>query len=144
MLQFPAINGTNIESGSSGVVLDLVSFASKGAIAKPAGEPSTGGIEAKLPRAAHPLTEVEAVEIWIARWLRIRRKDLIAKYGCDSRRLYEIWWGDRYPHAKDKARELFTERYPGLVDRTTFSYRRIPRKPARPDLGEQGDLFRQS
>jgi hypothetical protein len=33
------------------------------------------------------LTETDAVGIWIARWLRIRRKDLIARYGCDPRRL---------------------------------------------------------
>ncbi len=111
---------------------------------RPATGASAGGGDVKLPRTARALTEADAVEIWIARWLRIRRKDLVAKYGCDSRRLYEIWWGDRYPHAKDKARELFKERYPGLVDRTTFGYRRIPRKPLSRDAGEQGDLFVQS
>lgn len=111
---------------------------------KPVGPPGSGAIDADLPRVGRPLTETDAIEIWIARWLRIRRKDLIARYGCDSRRLYEIWWGDRFPQAKDKARELFAERYPGLVDRTTFGYRRIPRNPARPDPDEQGDLFRRS
>ena len=27
--------------------------------------------------ARRPLTEADAVDIWIARWLRIRRKDLV-------------------------------------------------------------------
>jgi hypothetical protein len=38
-----------------------------------------------------PLTEADAVDIWIARWLRIRRRDLVRRYACDPRRLYEIW-----------------------------------------------------
>jgi hypothetical protein len=46
---------------------------------------------AHTPAAKRPLTETDAVDIWIARWLRIRRKALLARYGCDPRRLYEIW-----------------------------------------------------
>lgn len=74
------------------------------------------------------LTEADAVDIWIARWLRIRRKDLVARYGCDSRRLYEIWWGERFPASREKAMQLFEARHPDLLDRTQFGYRRIPRK----------------
>lgn len=73
------------------------------------------------------LREADAVDIWIARWLRIRRKDLVRRYGCDPRRLYEIWWGERFPASREKAMQLFAERYPGLADRTHFGYRRIPR-----------------
>ena len=73
------------------------------------------------------LTEADAIDIWIARWLRIRRKDLVTRYGCDPRRLYEIWWGERFPASREKAMQLFEERYPGLSDRTHFGYRRIPR-----------------
>ncbi len=47
--------------------------------------------------ARRPLTEADAVDIWIARWLRIRRKDLVRRYGCDPRRLYEIWEGTAFP-----------------------------------------------
>src|SRR6185295_6384401 len=80
----------------------------------------------ELPRKA--LTEADAVDIWIARWLRIRRKDLIARYGCDPRRLYEIWEETRFPGSRAKAKELFRERYPGLQDRIDFGlHRRIPR-----------------
>lgn len=87
-----------------------------------------------------PLTEADAVEIWIARWLRMRRKDLAERYGCDPKRLYEIWWGQRFPASRTKAAELFRSRYPGLVERTAFGYRRIPRQPqAAP--GDQPDLF---
>ena len=95
---------------------------------------------APVARIPHALTEAEAIEIWIARWLRIRRKDLMARYQCDSSRLYEIWWGQRFPGSREKAAEHFRERHPGLVERTTFGYRRIPRK-ARPVAGMQADLF---
>jgi hypothetical protein len=83
--------------------------------------------ETEPTRDGRPLTEADAIEIWIARWLRIRRKDLVARYGCDSRRLYEIWWGERFPSSKAKAEALFRARHPTLVDRTSFGYRRIPR-----------------
>ena len=41
------------------------------------------------------ITEHDAIDIWIARWLRVRRKDLLARYNCDPRRLYEVWQGER-------------------------------------------------
>jgi hypothetical protein len=78
--------------------------------------------------ARRPLAEVDAIDIWIARWLRVRRKDLVARYACDPRRLYEIWEEKRFPGSRDKARLLFAERYPSLVDRTDYGrHRRIPR-----------------
>ena len=77
------------------------------------------------PRA---LIEADAIDIWIARWLRIRRKDLIARYGCDPRRLYEIWEGIRFAGSRTKAQARFAGLYPALVDRVDFSlHRRIPR-----------------
>jgi len=75
-----------------------------------------------------PLTERDAVEIWIARWLRMPRIELIRRYRCDPRRLYEIWEGKRFPASKAKARREFSDRYPALGDRTDFGdHRRIPR-----------------
>jgi hypothetical protein len=74
------------------------------------------------------LSEADAVDIWVARWLRVRRKDLLARYGCDPRRLYEIWEERRFAGSRDKAREAFAERYPTLADRVDFGrHRRIPR-----------------
>ena len=74
------------------------------------------------------LTEADAIDIWIARWLRIRRKDLLARYGCDPRRLYEIWEGKRFAGSRAKALALFRERHPSLADRIDFGrHRRIPR-----------------
>lgn len=74
------------------------------------------------------LKESDAIDIWIARWLRVRRKDLLARYQCDPRRLYEIWWGEKFPASRQKALAIFTERYPGLTDRIDFgTHRRIPR-----------------
>lgn len=80
------------------------------------------------PSQPRPLTEADAVDIWIARWLRIRRKDLIARYGCDPRRIYEIWEEIRFTGSRDKALALFRERYPRLSDRIDFGpHRRISR-----------------
>lgn len=82
------------------------------------------------PAAQRPLTEADAVDIWIARWLKIRRRDLVRRYACDPRRLYEIWEGARFPEARAKALELFAERHPGLLDRVDFGpHRRIARTP---------------
>jgi len=77
-----------------------------------------------------PLGEGDAIEIWIARWLRVRRKDLMARYACDPRQLYAIWWGDKFPGSREKAEAAFRSRHPGLVDRVSFGYRRIPRGSA--------------
>jgi hypothetical protein len=86
-----------------------------------------------------PLTEADAIDIWIARWLRVRRKDILARYGCDPRRLYEIWEQHRFVGSHDKALATFRARYPGLTDRVDFGpHRRIPRRPS-PDL--QPSLF---
>jgi hypothetical protein len=92
------------------------------------------------PRPAQRrLTEADAIDIWIARWLRIRRKDLIHRYGCDPRRIYEVWEGSRFPGSREKALTRFAEQYPGLAGRIDFGlHRRIPRAVATDD---QGDLF---
>ena len=80
--------------------------------------------------ARRPLTEADAVDIWIARWLRVRRRDLIQRYGCDPRRLYEIWEEARFAGSRAKALEAFRERFPGLTDRVDPGpHRRIPRAP---------------
>lgn len=77
---------------------------------------------------ARQLTEADALDIWIARWLRVPRKELCQRYNCDPRRLYEIWEGARFPAAQAKARALFGERYPGIVDRVDFGrHRRFSR-----------------
>lgn len=67
--------------------------------------------------ARTPLTEDQAIEIWIARWLRVRRVDLVRRYGCDARRLYEIWQEDRFAGSRAKALDAFAARYPSLLDR---------------------------
>ncbi len=73
---------------------------------------------ASSSRASRPaLTERDAVDIWIARWLRIRPRDLIRRYACDPRRLYEIWQEDRFPEARTKALGLFLMKFPTLADR---------------------------
>jgi len=92
--------------------------------------------EPELPRPRRALTEADAIDIWIARWLRLRRNDLVRRYDCDPRRLYEIWEGVRHPASRAKALALFGERHPSLVDRVDFGpHRRIARKLHPDQLG---------
>ena len=80
------------------------------------------------PAEKRPISEDDAVDIWIARWLNIRRSDLVRRYACDPRRLYEIWEGARFPQARDKALALFEDRHPSLLDRVDFGpHRRVSR-----------------
>lgn len=80
--------------------------------------------------AKQPLTEDDAVDIWMARWLRIRPKDLIRRYQCDPRRLYEIWAGDTFPASRARAQTKFRQKYPALLDRIDFGHhRRISVRP---------------
>lgn len=83
-----------------------------------------------------PLREADAIEIWIARWLRVPVKELSARMVCDSRRLYAVWWGERFPASRAKAEAEFRRRFPGLADRTSYGYRRIPR--VAPQDGQMG------
>lgn len=83
--------------------------------------------------ARPPLTEADAVDIWIARWLRMRPRDLIQRYGCDPRRLYEIWQEDRFPGSRGKALDLFLARYPTLADRIDPGPHMPISKTAHPD-----------
>lgn len=90
------------------------------------------------------LTEADAIDIWIARWLRVRRKDLIARYRCDPRRLYEIWEGTRFAGTRAQAIERFSVLHPTLVDRIDFgTHRRIPRGSHTDQLALFGDLVRE-
>lgn len=74
-----------------------------------------------------PLSEADAVDIWIARWFKVRRKEIVARYGCDPRRIYEIWEGTRHPASRAKALELLETQYPGLSHQVDVScHRRIP------------------
>ncbi|MDX2307001.1 MAG: hypothetical protein NW216_02050 [Hyphomicrobium sp.] len=88
------------------------------------------------PRA---LSEKDAIEIWIARWLRVRRKDIVARYACDPRRIYEIWEGARFPAARTKALDVFSTRYPQLVGQFDASHHK--RLPLRTRSADQLSLF---
>ena len=75
-------------------------------------------LDAPPPEVARrPLTEDDAVAIWMARWLKIRPKDLVRRYACDPRRLYEIWEETKFPGSRAKALALMEERYPSLAGR---------------------------
>ena len=75
------------------------------------------------------LSEADAIDIWIARWLGVRRKHLTARYGCDPRRLYEVWEEVRFAGSREKAKALLAERHPALIDRIDYGpHRRVPRR----------------
>ncbi len=84
--------------------------------------------------ARRALTEADAIDIWIARWARVRRKDLLLRYGCDPRRLYEIWEERRFPGSRDEALSVVRDRYPFLLDRIDLGpHRRIAHRSPHPD-----------
>jgi hypothetical protein len=95
---------------------------------------ATAFLSAPPPAVARrPLTEADAVDIWIARWLKVRRRDLIQRYGCDPRRLYEIWEETRFGGSRAKALEAFHVRFPGLMDRVDPGPHRRISKQIHPD-----------
>jgi hypothetical protein len=76
------------------------------------------------------LTLSDAVAIWLARWLRTPRKVLLARYGCDSRRLYEIWEETHFVGSRELALDQLRERFPTIVERVDpGAHRRIPKTP---------------
>ena len=79
-------------------------------------------------RADGPITAADAVDIWILRWLNVRHKDILLRYACDPRRLYEIWWEERFIGSRKRAMEAFRVRHPDLADRVDYGpYKRISR-----------------
>ncbi|MEZ5922844.1 MAG: hypothetical protein R3D57_00495 [Hyphomicrobiaceae bacterium] len=94
--------------------------------------------QSKLSHFAMPprrLTENDAIDIWIARWLGLRLKDIVQRYGCDPRRIYEIWWEERFIGSRKKAKAVFAERHPALTDRVDFSRRQRFARPG-PDAAQ--------
>jgi hypothetical protein len=83
--------------------------------------------------ARRALTEADAIDIWLARWLRTPRKQLLERYRCDPRRLYEIWEGSRFPASRTKAFEQLSARYPSLVERVDPGRHRRIAKTVHPD-----------
>ncbi len=93
-----------------------------------ASRPVPGSAAFAQPIKSRNLTEADAIDIWIARWLRVRRSDLLTRYGCDPRRLYEVWQEERFIGSRKKAIEIFQVRHPGLVDRIDYGrHQRISR-----------------
>lgn len=80
------------------------------------------------------LTEADAIDIWIARWLRVRQCDLVRRYACDPRRLYEIWEETRFAGSRAKALDVFRERHPRLMDRVDpGAHKRVASRTMHPD-----------
>jgi hypothetical protein len=96
------------------------------------GEPTL--LQQPPPRpAVKALSEADAIDIWIKRWLRIRVTDIRKHYGCDSRRLYEVWEGTKHPAARAKAEARFRQDHPGIVDRIDYGAHIRIRKQDSPD-----------
>jgi hypothetical protein len=88
------------------------------------------------PPAVKALTEADAVDIWIKRWLRVPVSKIQKHYGCDSRRLYEVWESKKHPAARAKAEARFRLDYPGIVDRIDYgAHKRVSREESPDQLG---------
>jgi hypothetical protein len=81
-------------------------------------------------RSGRPLTATDATDIWIARWLRVPVIAMVRRYGCDPRRLYEIWGEEKFIGSRRRALDIFLARHPELVGRVdTGRHTRIPKAP---------------
>ncbi len=88
-----------------------------------------------------PLTIDDAIDIWIARWIRVQVKELVRRYQCDPRRLYEIWEETHFVGSRSRALDVFRARYPGLDDRIDPGpHRRISAKPGPEQMSLFADL----
>jgi hypothetical protein len=83
--------------------------------------------------AQRALTEADAIEIWIARWFRVPQRQLLARYGCDARRFYEIWEETRFVGSRAKALDTLRTRYPTSLDRFDPGAHRRSSRAAHPD-----------
>ncbi len=100
-----------------------------------------GGARAARRAAPYRLSREDAIQLWIARWLRIRRKDIRARYPVDPRRIYEVWQEITFRGSREEAEARFRRDYPGLVAQTDFSPHKCIPRPKRPPREAQGDLF---
>jgi hypothetical protein len=85
------------------------------------------------PSAQRALTEADAIEIWIARWFRVPQRQLLARYGCDARRFYEIWEETRFIGSRAKALDALRLRYPTSMDRFDPGAHRRSSRAVHPD-----------
>jgi hypothetical protein len=84
--------------------------------------------------ARRALTEADAIDIWLARWMRVRRRDLLERYACDPRRLYEIWEGVRFPASRAKALKVLADKFPSVMSSIDLGcHRRVPSRSTHPD-----------
>ncbi len=89
-------------------------------------------------RQPGPLTQEDAIQIWIARAARVRIRELTLRYGIDARRLYEIWRQERFPAAREAAIERLRETEPCLAE----SIRLLPHvATGKTDPEDQLELF---
>ncbi len=92
--------------------------------------PQTAAKPGPKPGVMHSgrLTATDAVDIWISRWLRVKRKEIMGRYNCDARRIYEIWEEVTFPGSRARALEKFKQLYPTLLDRIDMGpHKRISR-----------------
>jgi hypothetical protein len=95
--------------------------------------PSVQPLRPTRPRP-RSLTEEDAVDIWIARWLQVPPAELVRRYACDPRRLYEVWCEERFAGSRNAALDLFRRRHPALMDRIDQGRRRrLPLRTRHPD-----------
>jgi hypothetical protein len=86
--------------------------------------------------AVKALSEADAIDIWIMRWMRIRVTDIRKRYGCDSRRLYEVWEQTKHPAARAKAEAKFRVLHPNIVDRIDYgAHKRVSKEESPDQLG---------
>jgi hypothetical protein len=90
-------------------------------------------------------TDVEAKEIWKARWLGEKLRSLVTRFDRDPRRFYELWQEKRNKGSRLEAFKEFQMEYPELalsVDPSPHTpERKVVRKIGKPIAEQQMALF---
>lgn len=68
------------------------------------------------------LTEDEAIEGTIERWMGAKVRDLSSKYDVDPRRWYEVWQGQVFPDSRKKAYDMLCRLNPEIARKVDPSF----------------------
>jgi len=74
------------------------------------------------------LTRDDAIDIWIRRWLKHERHQIIRDFDQNPMRIYEVWQEETFKGSREDAEIVFRTNYPHLVSQTDFAPHKKTRK----------------
>jgi hypothetical protein len=112
---------------------------------KPVRDPATAPPEPATPapiiRDIRPtrLSAKDAIDIWLAHWLKIPHGQIIQRYNVDARRIYEVWWEEAFIGSRQTAWAKLLADHPERA--TSIDNGRLPRFERHPERDQHPSLF---